>query len=139
MQFAQSVRRGLSLGLKVYGVRHGYSGHIAGDFVRLLRDAGGIIDAAALCSVNVLLPSVSLFSAGQEAAVEQLAAANIPGLVVVLVATVRKPGAHALLRSGVSRRWASHQPSTMICSVRISHSARQPRWTLPLKTFIVGG
>lgn len=38
------VRTGVDRGWKMYGVRHGYAGLVAGDFVELgVRDVGGII------------------------------------------------------------------------------------------------
>ena len=40
-----AVRSGVSLGIEMFGIRHGYSGLIAGDFVPLgARDVGGIIE-----------------------------------------------------------------------------------------------
>lgn len=77
------VRRGLSLGLEVYGVRHGYSGLIAGQFVRLgSRDVGGIIERGGTMLGTSRCPAF-LTAAGQQAAVQQLADAAIQGLVVI--------------------------------------------------------
>ncbi|MDE2263143.1 MAG: 6-phosphofructokinase, partial [Gammaproteobacteria bacterium] len=40
-----AVRSGISLGFEMFGVRHGYSGLIAGDLIPLgPRDVGGIIE-----------------------------------------------------------------------------------------------
>ncbi len=40
-----AVRSGVSLGLEMFGIRHGYTGLIAGDFVPLgARAVGGIIE-----------------------------------------------------------------------------------------------
>jgi 6-phosphofructokinase 1 len=95
------VRRGLSLGLEVYGVRHGYSGLIAGEFVRLgSRDVGGIIERGGTVLGTSRCPAF-LTTAGQEAAVQQLADADILGLVVI-GGNGSQAGAHALAQRGTA-------------------------------------
>ena len=77
------VRRGLSLGLETYGVRHGYTGLIAGQFVSLgSRDVGGIIDRGGTMLGTSRCPAF-LTQAGQETAAKQLADRDISGLIVI--------------------------------------------------------
>lgn len=95
------VRRGLSLGLQVHGVRHGYSGLIAGDFVRLgSRDVGGIIERGGTMLGTSRCPAF-LSAAAQETAVQQLRGADIGGIVVI-GGNGSQAGAHALAQRGIA-------------------------------------
>ena len=95
------VRRGLSLGLEIYGVRRGYSGLMAGEFVCLgSRDVGGIIERGGTVLGTSRCPAF-LTAAGQEAAVEQLAHADIQGLVVI-GGNGSQAGANALAQRGIA-------------------------------------
>jgi 6-phosphofructokinase 1 len=77
------VRRGLTLGVEVYGVRHGYTGLIAGQFVPLgSRDVGGIIERGGTMLGTSRCPAF-LTQAGQETAARRLAERDITGLVVI--------------------------------------------------------
>ena len=77
------VRRGVSLGLEVLGVRHGYSGLIGGELVPLgPRDVGGIIERGGTILGTSRCPAF-LQSQGQELALEQLRAREVGGLVVI--------------------------------------------------------
>ena len=95
------VRRGLSLGLEIHGVRRGYSGLMAGEFVCLgSRDVGGIIERGGTVLGTSRCPAF-LTAAGQEAAVEQLAHADIQGLVVI-GGNGSQAGANALAQRGIA-------------------------------------
>lgn len=95
------VRKGISLGLETYGVRRGYSGLIAGDFIPLgPRDVGGIIDSGGTMLGTSRCPAF-LTVAGQESAVRQLAHRDISGIVVV-GGNGSQAGAYALSRRGVA-------------------------------------
>ncbi len=95
------VRTGVSLGLEVFGVRHGYSGLIAGDIVQLgPRDVGGIIERGG----TVLGTSRSaefMTEAGQDKAVRQLGERDLSGLVVI-GGNGSQAGARALSERGVA-------------------------------------
>ena len=74
-----AVRSGVSLGIEMYGIRHGYTGLIAGDFVPLgARDVGGIIELGGTMLGTSRCPAF-LAEEGQERAVRQL----ITGLIVI--------------------------------------------------------
>ncbi len=78
-----AVRTGIARELEMFGVRHGYSGLIAGDFVRLgAREVGGIIDRGGTMLGTSRCPAF-LDAAGQQTAVRQLAEQEISGLVVI--------------------------------------------------------
>jgi 6-phosphofructokinase 1 len=95
------VRTGVSLGVEVFGVRHGYSGLIAGEITRLgPRDVGGIIERGGTILGTSRCPAF-LTDAGQRAAVEQLAQRDIDGLVVI-GGNGSQSGSHALSRRGVA-------------------------------------
>ncbi len=77
------VRSGISLGMETFGVRHGYGGLIAGDFVSLgARDVGGIIEVGGTMLGTSRCPAF-LAEPGQETAVRQLMQRDIPALVVI--------------------------------------------------------
>jgi 6-phosphofructokinase 1 len=95
------VRKGISLGLETFGVRRGYSGLIAGDFVGLgLRDVGGIIERGGTMLGTSRCPAF-LSDAGQESAVRQLVERDVSG-VVVIGGNGSQAGAHALARRGIA-------------------------------------
>ncbi|WP_374712388.1 6-phosphofructokinase [Symbiobacterium terraclitae] len=77
------VRRGVSLGVQVVGVRHGYAGLIAGDFIDLdISSVGDIIHRGG----TVLQTARSdrfMTPEGQREAVEKARAAGIDGMVVI--------------------------------------------------------
>jgi 6-phosphofructokinase 1 len=96
-----AVRTGVSLGLEMFGVRHGYTGLIAGDFVPLgPRDVGGIIERGGTVLGSSRSPAF-LTEEGQTAAVRRLSERDIGG-VVVIGGNGSQSGAHALSRRGVS-------------------------------------
>jgi 6-phosphofructokinase 1 len=95
------VRRGVSLGYELYGVRHGYSGLIAGQFVPLgTRDVGGIIDRGGTM-LGTSRCAAFLTPGGQETAVRQLRDRDISG-VVVIGGSGSQAGAHALAQRNVA-------------------------------------
>jgi 6-phosphofructokinase 1 len=94
------VRRGVSLGLEVLGVRHGYNGLIHGEFVPLgARDVGGIIERGGTI-LGSSRCAAFLTPQGQEAAVQQLGDREIGGLVVI-GGDGSQAGTHALSQRGV--------------------------------------
>ncbi len=95
------VRTGLSLGLEVIGVRHGYSGLIAGDFIPLrARDVGGIIERGGTM-LGTSRCAAFLTDAGQETAVQQLRDRDVSGLVII-GGNGSQAGARALALRGVA-------------------------------------
>lgn len=95
-----AVRSGISLGLEMFGVRHGYSGLIAGDFVPLgPRDVGGIIELGGTMLGTSRCPAF-LSEEGQATAVRQLVQHDISG-VVVIGGNGSQAGAYALSRRGI--------------------------------------
>ncbi|HJS89410.1 MAG TPA: ATP-dependent 6-phosphofructokinase [Steroidobacteraceae bacterium] len=96
-----AVRSGVALGMEMFGVRHGYSGLIAGDFIPLgARDVGGIIELGGTMLGTSRCPAF-LTEEGQETAVRQLAQRDISGLVIV-GGNGSQMGAYALSRRGVA-------------------------------------
>ena len=96
-----AVRSGVSLGMEMFGVRHGYTGLIAGDFLPLgARDVGGIIEIGGTMLGTSRCPAF-LTDEGQEAAVRQLLQRDISGLVVI-GGNGSQAGARALSRRGVA-------------------------------------
>jgi 6-phosphofructokinase 1 len=96
-----AVRGGISLGIDMFGIRHGYSGLIAGDFVPLgARDVGGIIEQGGTMLGTSRCPAF-LTDEGQETAVRQLVQRDISGIVVI-GGNGSQAGAHALSRRGVA-------------------------------------
>lgn len=77
------VRCGVLQGLKVLGVRRGYSGLIAGDFIPLgPREVGGIIHQAGTLLETSRCEEFKS-TAGQQAAVQQLHDHDISNLIVI--------------------------------------------------------
>jgi 6-phosphofructokinase 1 len=95
-----AVRSGVSLGFEMFGIRHGYTGLIAGDFMPLgARDVGGIIELGGTMLGTSRCPAF-LTAEGQEAAVRQLAQRDISG-VVVIGGNGSQAGACALSRRAI--------------------------------------
>jgi 6-phosphofructokinase 1 len=95
------VRKGISLGLETFGVRRGYTGLIAGNFIGLgPRDVGGIIERGGTMLGTSRCPAF-LTDAGQESAVRQLVERDVSG-VVVIGGNGSQAGAHALARRGIA-------------------------------------
>ena len=96
-----AVRSGVSLGYEMFGVRHCYSGLIAGDFLPLgPRDVGGIIELGGTMLGTSRCPAF-LTEAGQETAVRQLVQRDISG-VVVIGGNGSQAGAYALSQRGIA-------------------------------------
>lgn len=96
-----AVRSGVALGIEMFGVRHGYTGLIAGDFIPLgARDVGGIIELGGTMLGTSRCPAF-LTEEGQETAVRQLAQRDISGLVIV-GGNGSQMGAYALSKRGVA-------------------------------------
>lgn len=95
------VRSGVAQGLEVFGVEHGYTGLIGGEFRPLgPRDVGGILQ----CGGTVLGTTRCLelkTDAGQDKAVQQLHDRGISGLVVI-GGNGSQSGAHALSQKGLA-------------------------------------
>ena len=96
-----AVRMGLSLGCEMFGVKRGYTGLIAGEFVRLgAREVGGIIERGGTILGTSRCPAF-LTDAGQKAAVRNLTERDISGLVVI-GGNGSQSGALALSQRGVA-------------------------------------
>ncbi|MGC8521568.1 MAG: ATP-dependent 6-phosphofructokinase [Steroidobacteraceae bacterium] len=77
------ARTGLARDLEIFGVRHGFTGLIAGDFIHLgAREVGGIIDRGGTMLGTSRCPAF-LTDEGQHSAVRQLAGRGITGLIVI--------------------------------------------------------
>lgn len=77
------VRTGLAIGMEVFGVRSGYAGLIAGDFVPLrARDVGGIIQLGGTMLRTERCPEFKT-DEGRARALENLSAKKMEGLVVI--------------------------------------------------------
>lgn len=77
------VRTGCAQGWTVFGVRHGYTGLIAGDLVSLgVRDVGGIIQRGGTILGSARCPAFET-EAGRQQAVQTLSRHGIEGLVVI--------------------------------------------------------
>lgn len=95
------VRVASARGFEVFGVRHGYSGLIAGDFVALgPRDVGGIIERGGTILGTSRCPAL-LTDAGQDAALRQLHERDIHHLIVI-GGEGSQTGANALSRKGLA-------------------------------------
>jgi 6-phosphofructokinase 1 len=95
-----AVRGGIALGLEMYGIRHGYTGLIGGDFMPLgARDVGGIIELGGTMLGTSRCPAF-LTEAGQETAVRQLMQRDVSGLVVI-GGNGSQAGACALAQRGI--------------------------------------
>jgi len=77
------VRSGVASGLEVFGIRNGFAGLIAGDFLPLgRRDVGGIIERGGTILGTTRCEDIKT-PTGQNAALEHLNAKNIDGLIVI--------------------------------------------------------
>ena len=93
------VRTGLDRGWEVFGIRHGFAGLIAGDFVLLgARDVGGIIQRGGTALWSARCPEFKTEEARREA-LDQLQRRNISALVVIGGDGSQK-GSHALSQMG---------------------------------------
>lgn len=77
------VRRGISLGAEVVGVRRGYAGLIAGDFMELRISSVGDIIHRGGTFLQTARSDYFLTPEGQQEALEKARAAGIEGLVVI--------------------------------------------------------
>lgn len=94
------VRTGVLQGLQMLGVRRGYAGLIAGEFVHLgPREVGGIIHQGGTM-LETSRCEEFLTDAGQRAAVQQLHDRDISHLIVI-GGNGSQAGSHALARHGV--------------------------------------
>ena len=94
------VRMGVARAFEVFGVRHGYTGLIAGEFVPLgPRDVGGIMHLGGTILGTTRCAELKS-AAGQEMALRQLHGRGISGLVVI-GGNGSQAGAHALSRKGL--------------------------------------
>jgi 6-phosphofructokinase 1 len=95
------VRAGVHRGWRVFGVRRGFSGLIAGSFVNLeARDVGGILQQAGTMLGSTRCPELRT-DEGRVEAVRQLGAHGIDGLVVI-GGNGSQCGAEQLARMGVA-------------------------------------
>jgi 6-phosphofructokinase 1 len=95
------VRTGIAHGNQMLGVRHGYSGLIAGEFISLgARDVGGIIDRGGTMLGSTRCELLR-HQPGQAAAVRQLHTHDISGLIVI-GGNGSQAGALCLSRQGVA-------------------------------------
>lgn len=93
------VRAGIDQGWEVHGVRGGYTGLIAGDFVPLrARDVGGVIHLAGTFLGSARCPEFRT-DEGKETALANLSRAGIEGLVVI-GGNGSQTGAHAVASRG---------------------------------------
>jgi len=89
------VRVAVARGYEVFGIRHGYSGLIGGEFIRLgFRDVGGILDRGGTILGTTRCLELKT-EAGQLAAVTQVRRHNVSGLIVI-GGTGSQAGAFAL-------------------------------------------
>lgn len=95
------VRSGVLRGFDMHGVRNGYAGLIAGEFVPLgPRDVGGIIHEGGTMLGTSRCPEFKV-SAGQDEALEQLCRRDIHALVVI-GGNGSQAGAQVLARRGMA-------------------------------------
>ena len=93
------VRVGASVGCEVWGVRHGYTGLIGGDFVHLqTRGVGGIIDRGGTILGTTRCEELR-GEAGQQQALQRLRERDIAGLIVI-GGNGSQSGAYALAQHG---------------------------------------
>jgi len=93
------VRTGLDKGWEVFGIRHGYAGLIAGNFVPLgARDVGGIIQQGGTILGSARCPEFKT-EEGRLKALRQLHQHDIEALVVI-GGNGSQAGAHALSQMG---------------------------------------
>jgi 6-phosphofructokinase 1 len=95
------VRFGIARGYEVFGVRHGYSGLMKGEFVALgPRDVGGIMERGGTILGTARCPSM-LVDASQAEAAQRLREKEIHELIVI-GGEGSQAGSHALWRKGVA-------------------------------------
>jgi 6-phosphofructokinase 1 len=95
------VRTGIARGFEVFGVRHGYSGLIGGEFTPLgARDVGGIIDRGGTILGSTRCELLR-HESGQDAAVRKLHEYGISGLIVI-GGNGSQAGAFCLSRKGAA-------------------------------------
>ena len=95
------VRMGLARGHTMFGVQHGYTGLIAGEFVPLgARDVGGMLERGGTMLGSTRCVELKT-EAGLDSAVQRLRERGIGGLVVI-GGNGSQSGAHALQRHGVA-------------------------------------
>jgi 6-phosphofructokinase 1 len=93
------VRTGLDRGWEVFGVRHGFAGLMAGDFLSLgARDVGGIIQHGGTALGSARCPEFKTEEARKKA-LDQLGRRNVSALVVIGGDGSQK-GSHALSQMG---------------------------------------
>ncbi|HWP48668.1 MAG TPA: 6-phosphofructokinase [Candidatus Limnocylindrales bacterium] len=93
------VRTGLDKGWEVFGVRHGYTGLMRGDFIPLgARDVGGIIQRGGTILGSTRCPEFKT-EEGRLKALNQLQEQNVSGLVVI-GGNGSQTGAHRLSQMG---------------------------------------
>ncbi len=96
-----AVRTGVERKFEMYGVRHGYTGLIAGDFLRLgAREVGGIIDRGGTMLGTSRCPAF-FTDQGQQTALRQLVGRDISALIVI-GGNGSQHGALALSERGVA-------------------------------------
>lgn len=94
------IRTGVALGYDMLGVRQGYSGLIAGDFIPLgARDVGGIIERGGTM-LGTSRCAAFLTAVGQATAIRRLAEREVSGLIVI-GGNGSQAGSLALSRGGV--------------------------------------
>lgn len=95
------VRMASAHGFEVFGVRHGYSGLIAGEFLALgPRDVGGIIERGGTILGTSRCPAL-LTDAGQAAALKHLDERDVRQLIVI-GGEGSQTGSHALSLKGLA-------------------------------------
>jgi len=95
------VRAGIAHGMEMFGVQHGYTGLITGDFRRLgARDVGGIVQRGGTVLGTTRCVELKT-DAGQHKAMEQLRDGGISALVVI-GGDGSQSGAHALSQRGLA-------------------------------------
>ncbi len=93
------VRTGLDKGWEVFGVRHGYTGLIAGDFMVMgARDVGGILQRGGTMLGSARCPEFKT-EEGRLKALSQLRVKDLSGLVII-GGNGSQTGAHALSEMG---------------------------------------
>ena len=96
-----AVRTGAALGVEMFGVRHGYSGLVNGEFVPLgPRDVGGIVQRGGTILGTTRCLELKT-DAGQHRAMQQMDNYGITGLVVI-GGNGSQSGAHTLSKLGLA-------------------------------------
>lgn len=93
------TRTAIAAGMEVYGIRHGYAGLIAGDFIPLgTRDVGGIIGRGGTILGSTRSPEF-MTEPGRQKALSTLKTQRLEGLIVI-GGNGSQAGAHALSQQG---------------------------------------